>query len=106
MRRPGRARGRGTSDVPRITSAREPLSDDLSRRTRRYLIQMGIRVVCFIGAVLVDGWFRWVLVAGAVVLPYVAVVLANAGRTRGEEAGTFVEPRHIEAGKDEDDGEH
>ena len=25
------------------------------------------------------GWLRWVLIAGAVFLPYVAVVLANAG---------------------------
>ncbi|MGW2095122.1 DUF3099 domain-containing protein [Promicromonospora sukumoe] len=66
--------------VPSITSAQEPLAVDQARRTRSYLIQMSIRVVCIIGAVLVDGWIRWALVAAAVVLPYSAVLIANAGR--------------------------
>ncbi|MFJ3406147.1 DUF3099 domain-containing protein [Promicromonospora sp. NPDC090134] len=66
--------------VPSITSAPEPLAVDQARRTRSYLIQMSIRVVCIIGAVLVDGWVRWALVAAAVVLPYSAVLVANAGR--------------------------
>lgn len=66
--------------VPSITSAPEPLAVDQARRTRSYLIQMSIRVVCIIGAVVVDGWLRWVLVAAAVVLPYSAVLIANSGR--------------------------
>ena len=53
--------------VPSITSAPEPLAVDQARRTRSYLIQMSIRVVCIIGAVLVDGWIRWALVAAALV---------------------------------------
>ncbi|GEN79151.1 hypothetical protein AFE02nite_08850 [Actinotalea fermentans] len=68
-----------------------PLSDDVSARARRYLIQMTIRVVCFLGAVVVDHWTRWVLLAGAVVLPYVAVVLANAGRERRSDPGTYLD---------------
>ncbi len=44
-----------------------------------------IRTACFIGAVLIgDGWLRWVLVAGAVFLPYIAVVMANASRDGGD----------------------
>ncbi|WP_129787255.1 DUF3099 domain-containing protein [Promicromonospora panici] len=70
--------------VPSITSAPEPLAVDQARRTRSYLIQMSIRVVCIVGAVLVDGWIRWALVAAAVVLPYSAVLIANAGRDRAE----------------------
>ncbi|MFE6969989.1 DUF3099 domain-containing protein [Isoptericola sp. NPDC057653] len=71
------------AEVPSITSAPEPLEEDQARRTRRYLVQMGIRIVCFIGAVLVDElWIRLVLVAAAVVLPYSAVLFANAGRDR------------------------
>lgn len=66
--------------VPSITSAPVPLAVDQARRTRSYLIQMSIRVVCIIGAVLVDGWVRWALVAAAVVLPYSAVLIANSGR--------------------------
>ena len=76
-------------DPVRITSAAAPLSDDIAARSRRYLIQMGIRLACFLGAVLIDHWTRWVLLVGAVVLPYVAVVLANAGR---ERAGAIVQP--------------
>lgn len=45
---------------------------------------MAIRTVCFIGAIIASGWLRWALVAGAVLLPYVAVVMANAGRKRSE----------------------
>lgn len=49
----------------------------------RYFVQMGIRMACFLGAIfLADGWLRWVLIAGAVVLPYSAVLFANAGRDR------------------------
>ena len=40
---------------------------------------MSLRTICFVGAIVVgDGWLRWVLVAGALVLPYIAVVMANA----------------------------
>lgn len=47
-------------------------------RIRRYLITMGIRIACFVLAVVFEGWVRWVFVAGAAILPYIAVVLANA----------------------------
>lgn len=42
---------------------------------------MGIRIVCFILMVVITpyGWYTWVFAAGAIVLPYIAVVLANAG---------------------------
>lgn len=76
----------------RITSAPTTLSTDVATRTRRYLVQMSIRVVCFLGAVVVDHWTRWLLLAAAVVLPYIAVVLANAGRERGGDPGTFLAP--------------
>jgi hypothetical protein len=96
--------GRG-EPVHRITAAREPRSEEMARRTRRYLVQMSIRVVCFLGAVVVDHWTRWLLLAGAVVLPYVAVVLANAGSGPGEDPGTFVQPRHLEGRARTDDDE-
>ncbi|MFB7797795.1 DUF3099 domain-containing protein [Isoptericola sp. NPDC056134] len=70
------------AEVPSITSAPEPLEEDQARRTRRYLVQMGIRIVCFLGAIAADGWVRWTLVVLAVVLPYSAVLFANAGRDR------------------------
>ena len=53
----------------------------------RYLWSMGIRTACFILAVValaVLHWtvIGWTLVTTAVILPYVAVVMANATRSR------------------------
>jgi hypothetical protein len=66
-------------DTPvRITTAATSHHADIAARQRRYVISMSIRTVCFIAAVAVGpGWLRWVLVAAALLLPYVAVVLAN-----------------------------
>lgn len=75
-----------------ITGAQRALSDEQTGRTRRYLISMGIRTACFIGAILIPGWPRWVLIAGALVLPYLAVVIANAGRENDEPGDLGVLP--------------
>ena len=42
---------------------------------------MGIRIACFILMVVITpyGWYTWVFGAAAIVLPYIAVVLANVG---------------------------
>ncbi|WP_422391834.1 DUF3099 domain-containing protein [Arthrobacter sp. N1] len=51
-------------------------------RTRmiRYTVSMSIRLVCFILVFVVPyGWLSWVMIAGAVFLPYFAVVVANGG---------------------------
>jgi hypothetical protein len=68
-----------TQPVYRITGAQTSLSADVRARTRKYLISMGIRTACFIGAILASGPARWVLVAASLVLPWVAVIVANAG---------------------------
>lgn len=47
---------------------------------------MMIRTACFVGAVVAEGVLRWVLVAGALFLPYIAVVMANAGVQREPDA--------------------
>jgi len=77
-------------EVHRITDAGAALSDDQAGRTRRYLISMGIRTLCFVGAVLAPSPWRWILVVGAVCLPYVAVIAANAGRERSDRQGFAV----------------
>ncbi len=69
-------------EVFSITSAPESHSSELGSREKRYAISMGIRTLCFIGAVIVSGPLRWILIAGAVFLPYIAVILANAGVRR------------------------
>ena len=75
---------RDRSPVYSITGARRGLRDDVNRRTRRYLITMGIRTASFPLAVVTHGWLRWVLIAAAVLLPYFSVVFANSGRERIE----------------------
>jgi len=84
-----RRRSRPEADqVHDITSAPASLADDQARRQRRYLIQMGARVLCFVGAILawphVPMFVGIALVAAAAVLPYIAVLGANAGRERQE----------------------
>src|SRR3954451_13949298 len=77
-------RGHG-ADVVRITTAPESPGRDMAHRQKRYMISMGIRTLCFVGAIAVGpGWFRWGLVPGAFVLPYVAVVMANSATPRIE----------------------
>jgi hypothetical protein len=67
-------------DVYDITSAQKSLSTDQPGRQRRYFISMMVRTACFILTVILPSPFRWFALAGAVFLPYIAVVVANAGR--------------------------
>ncbi len=79
-----------------ITSASSGHSDDLGSRELRYGISMGIRTLCFVGAVIasqtVGGWLPWVLVAGALVLPYTSVILANAGVRQKASGDNIIKP--------------
>jgi hypothetical protein len=81
-----------STTVHRVTSAQESLSEEQSRRARRYLISMSIRTVCFIAVVFTHGWLQWAFVAGAVFLPYLAVIAANAGRENDEFVTDAVAP--------------
>lgn len=76
-----------------ITSARTSHSEDLHKRQVRYLVSMGIRTVCFVLAIVTSGPLRWIFVAAALFLPYVAVVLANAtDRRRDPSSARFITP--------------
>ena len=80
------------SEIFTITEANRGLSQEQTGRTRRYLVSMGIRTACVLAAIIVPGWPRWFLIAGAVVLPYIAVVVANAGRENDEPGDMGVAP--------------
>ena len=69
-----------------ITDAQRSLHEEQGLRAKRYFISMLVRTLCFIFAVISSGFFMWFFIALAMVLPYVAVVVANAGResARGE----------------------
>jgi hypothetical protein len=78
-----RLRGGSSGQVFRITEARQSLADDVRGRQRRYVISMLIRTVSVILAASLWQVQRPVVIVALVlgaVLPYVAVVIANAGR--------------------------
>ncbi|MEV4440707.1 DUF3099 domain-containing protein [Streptomyces sp. NPDC049577] len=84
----------GGTEVFRITGARQGLAEDVRGRQRRYVISMSIRTLSVVLTVVLWNVERFVaigtLVLGAV-LPYVAVVIANAGRENAPSLpGTFV----------------
>ena len=72
-----------------ITDAPVAHSQDLRARQTRYLLSMLVRTVCFVLAVFASGPLRWVLIVGALFLPYIAVVFANAGSRRAPQNTAF-----------------
>ncbi|MFH9980616.1 DUF3099 domain-containing protein [Streptomyces sp. NPDC017179] len=75
--------GEGNAQVFRITGARTGLQEDVRGRQRRYVISMSIRTASVILAVALWNVERYVAIVALVlgtVLPYIAVVIANAGR--------------------------
>ncbi|MFI9271805.1 DUF3099 domain-containing protein [Kitasatospora sp. NPDC052896] len=71
--------------VFRITGARTSLTEDVRGRQRRYVISMLIRTACVLLAVVLWNVQRYVAfgaLAAGVLLPYFAVIIANAGREK------------------------
>lgn len=81
-------------EAVRITTAGRSHSDDLGHRQRRYVISMTIRTACFVLAVVFRGVpvLMWVLIIASFVLPYVAVVMANAGGSTDPDALETFDP--------------
>jgi len=68
-----------------ITTVSESPEDERKSRMLKYTLAMTIRVICIVVAIFVEGWLMWLAFAGAIFLPYFAVVLANAqGPKSGE----------------------
>ncbi|MEV4109640.1 DUF3099 domain-containing protein [Nonomuraea sp. NPDC049695] len=76
-----------------VTDAKPSLTADIHKREIGYLIKMGIRTICLILAVVVPvPWpYRLLFIAGAVFLPYIAVIGANE-RGKGAPPPTFHTP--------------
>jgi hypothetical protein len=76
-----------------VTEAHQSRSAEIGQRERRYLVMMGVRVVCFVITVVMflnhAGWLTIIPAAGAIALPYFAVVVAN---TRGPARATGFRP--------------
>lgn len=69
--------------VQSATSLPASPQEDRKRRMRAYSTAMSVRMVCLVLVFFVPGWWKLVFGIGAVVLPYIAVVLANAGSNLG-----------------------
>lgn len=67
----------GDSEVHSITDAAAAHSEEMRQRMIKYAVAMGIRMVCLILIFVVDGWFKLLPIAGAVFLPWFAVIVAN-----------------------------
>lgn len=78
-----------------ITSAQNALTRDQAGRQKRYFISMMIRTGCFILTVLLPNPWRWIALAGAVTLPYFAVVIANAGRETVSRGSDIAEDKPL-----------
>jgi hypothetical protein len=87
-----RATRSGRRERPQlVTEARRSRSEDIAYRQRRYLIMMGIRLGCFVIAVVLfangGGWLTAIPAAGAILIPYFAVIFANGGREPTSQRG-------------------
>ena len=84
----GRDQIRHSDEPIRITTAASSRADDIAARQKRYLLSMGIRSACFVGAVVSAiagiGWLWPWLIAAALILPYVAVVMANNSSSKSD----------------------
>lgn len=62
-----------------ITEAEPSLDDQFNSRRRKYAIMMGTRILCLVlaAAFYRTWWLLAIFIAGAVVLPWMAVLIAN-----------------------------
>lgn len=77
------------SQAQSITTLQLSPDEDRRKRMKQYSIAMSVRMVCVILCFFVPGWWLLVCAIGAIVLPYLAVVLANNG---ARTAPTSIQP--------------
>jgi hypothetical protein len=89
---------RSTGEVTIVTSAARSHSEDIDLRQRRYVITQSVRIVCVVLAAALPVALAWkgALLAGAVLLPWFGVVMANAGPTVGRKRRTALVGRPVE----------
>lgn len=72
-----------------VSTVRPSADADRRRRETQYLAMMAVRLACIPLAFVATGPLRWVLLAGAIFLPYVAVLVAN---NRGNPKPVRIDP--------------
>lgn len=84
--------------IQSATSIEQNPERERAVRMRRYTIAMTVRMLCLVLGVVTQGPLMWVFFAGAIFLPYFAVVLANVQSTSPSAAPMAVAPtRSIKA---------
>jgi hypothetical protein len=69
--------------LPSVTTIQRSPTEERRVRFIKYTIAMTIRVVCIVLMIFVQGWWLLLCAAGAILLPYFAVIIANAVRLGG-----------------------
>lgn len=78
-----------------ITNARSGSSQEFASRQRKYMITMGIRTILFLGSTIlyfthvINLWVCGILFVAGLLLPTVAVALANEVNTRTDDSQKF-----------------
>jgi Protein of unknown function (DUF3099) len=92
-----------------VTTASKSPRQEQRERERRYLVTMAVRVACFILAIVFfevgPRWLAGIAVAGSLILPWIAVVAANAGPRRPFEQPALYRrrpPNELPPGTDRD----
>ena len=80
-----------------VTSAGVNPVEDRAHRMRMYFIAMSLRVACVVSLFWVRGWWVLLAAAGAVILPWFAVLVGNAVAHGGEQTPDAPEPLQIRA---------
>lgn len=85
--------------IQSVTSVGQNPEAERKTRMIKYTVSMTIRVICLILGMVVTGWLQWLFFAGAIFLPYIAVVIANDVKHDAETKATVVAatPLRIEA---------
>lgn len=65
-----------------ITSMTESAEEERRARMRQYLLTMAFRTVCVLSLMFVRGPAIWFVAAGAIFLPWIAVMLVNHMKQR------------------------
>ena len=87
-------------EVQVVTEVAVSADDERRGRIIRYSIAMTVRMVCIVLAMVLQGWMMWVCFAGAILLPYFAVVIANSqglGKPSGKVETVVAKPLEITA---------
>lgn len=80
-----------------VTSAGVNPAEDRAHRMRMYFIAMTLRLACVTSLFWVRGWWILLAAAGAVFLPWFAVMVGNAVAHGGEQAPDAPEPLQLES---------